>query len=142
MLAPAAALTNSGTAPRAARQMLSSTLGLEWLVSLIRGDVSGTGPTWISDHALVHHRHYPGALQLIQPNKPSTVPFAALECARCPQCYAKMTLARIMAGSPGFEIRSYECPECEHATVARVSIDLWAAPSVTSAPKSLWKHRK
>jgi hypothetical protein len=34
-----------------------------------------------------------------------------------------MTLARITPGSPGFEIRSLECPECEHAIAQRVAVD-------------------
>jgi hypothetical protein len=34
-----------------------------------------------------------------------------------------MKLTLITPGSPGFEIRSLECSECEHAIVQRVAID-------------------
>jgi hypothetical protein len=34
-----------------------------------------------------------------------------------------MMLARITPGVPGFEVRSFECPECEHSNVQRVAID-------------------
>jgi hypothetical protein len=34
-----------------------------------------------------------------------------------------MRLARITPGVPGFEIRSFECPLCEHAIVQRVAAD-------------------
>ncbi len=54
---------------------------------------------------------------------PSAAP-SAIDRPRCPKCYAKMTLARITPGSPGFEVRSLECPECEHAIAQRVAADL------------------
>jgi hypothetical protein len=62
-------------------------------------------------------------VSMLQPKKPSNVRFAANESARCPRCFAKMTLARVTPGSPGFEIRSLECPECEHAIARRVAVD-------------------
>jgi hypothetical protein len=34
-----------------------------------------------------------------------------------------MKLARIASESPGFEIRSFECPECRHAIAQRVAVD-------------------
>jgi hypothetical protein len=34
-----------------------------------------------------------------------------------------MTLTLITPGCPGFEIRSLECPECEHAIAQRVAVD-------------------
>jgi len=54
-----------------------------------------------------------------QPKKISRV--APVETQRCPRCHAKMMLTRIMPGSPGFEIRSFECPECRHAIAQRVA---------------------
>src|SRR3954451_14336938 len=32
----------------------------------------------------------------------------------CPKCGATMMLARIAADGTGFELRSFECPNCEH----------------------------
>jgi hypothetical protein len=34
-----------------------------------------------------------------------------------------MRLASITPGVPGFEIRSFECPHCEHTIVQRVAAD-------------------
>jgi ribosomal protein L37AE/L43A len=50
-------------------------------------------------------------------------PLSVIEQPRCPKCHAKMSLARITPGVPGFEIRSFECPHCEHAIVKRVAAD-------------------
>jgi ribosomal protein L37AE/L43A len=54
---------------------------------------------------------------MLEPKNPSR------DRPRCPKCHAKMTLARTTPGSPGFEIRSLECPECHHAIVQRVPAD-------------------
>jgi hypothetical protein len=32
----------------------------------------------------------------------------------CPKCRAHMMLARIMPARMGFDIRTFECPRCEH----------------------------
>jgi hypothetical protein len=34
-----------------------------------------------------------------------------------------MKLVRTTPGSPGFEVRSFECPECERILVERVAAD-------------------
>jgi hypothetical protein len=34
-----------------------------------------------------------------------------------------MKLTLVTPGSPGFEIRSLECPECEHAIAQRIAVD-------------------
>jgi hypothetical protein len=60
---------------------------------------------------------------MLQPKKNSLVALSAVESQRCPRCHAKMKLARITHGSPGFEIRSFECPECRHAIAQRVAVD-------------------
>ena len=75
-------------------------------------------------------------VSMLQPRKPSNVPFAANESARCPRCFAKMTLARITPGSPGFEIRSLACPECGHSIARRVAVDPAARSSLPG--KSPW----
>jgi hypothetical protein len=33
----------------------------------------------------------------------------------CPQCAAQMYLARIVPEKPGFDLRTFECPLCEHS---------------------------
>jgi len=52
-----------------------------------------------------------------------TPPLAAIAQPRCPRCHAKMRLAGITLGVPGFEIRSFECMHCEHAIAQRVAVD-------------------
>jgi transposase-like protein len=32
----------------------------------------------------------------------------------CPQCAAQMYLARIAPGNSGFDVRTFECPRCQH----------------------------
>jgi hypothetical protein len=32
----------------------------------------------------------------------------------CPTCQTTMRLARITSGPPGFDIRAFECPACNH----------------------------
>ena len=56
-------------------------------------------------------------------SKSKVPPLSAIEQPRCPKCHIKTRLARITPGGPGFEIRSFECPHCEHAIVQRVAAD-------------------
>ncbi len=32
----------------------------------------------------------------------------------CPQCAAQMYLARIEPEEPGYDLRTFECPRCQH----------------------------
>jgi hypothetical protein len=43
----------------------------------------------------------------------------------CPLCQTRTLLARITPGPIGFDIRTFECPACDHAhqTVADLLID-------------------
>ena len=65
----------------------------------------------------------PARFNLLQPKKCSSLQFAAQEPARCPKCFAQLTLVGITPGSPGFEIKSFECPECEYSIARRVAVD-------------------
>jgi hypothetical protein len=40
----------------------------------------------------------------------------------CPQCQTTTTLARITPGPTGFDIRTFECPECDHIHRAVVKL--------------------
>jgi hypothetical protein len=33
---------------------------------------------------------------------------------QCPKCTAPMYLARITLDQPGFDLRTFECPRCQH----------------------------
>ena len=38
----------------------------------------------------------------------------------CPQCSAQMYLARIEPEKPGHDLRTFECPRCQHVETAVV----------------------
>jgi ribosomal protein S27AE len=35
----------------------------------------------------------------------------------CPKCGTRMMLVRIFPDRPGFDVRTYECPRCEHEVI-------------------------
>lgn len=43
--------------------------------------------------------------------EPSLLPIAR---PRCPKCQGRMLLARIEAGPANSDLRTFECPKCEH----------------------------
>jgi hypothetical protein len=38
----------------------------------------------------------------------------------CPECSAQMYLSRIELKQPGFDLRTFECPRCQHVETAVV----------------------
>jgi hypothetical protein len=42
---------------------------------------------------------------------------------RCPKCTNRMMLARIAPGSRGFDVRTFECANCEHIQIVTVATD-------------------
>ena len=38
----------------------------------------------------------------------------SIERPRCPKCQDRMMLARIEPGPAGSDLRTFECPKCEH----------------------------
>jgi hypothetical protein len=47
--------------------------------------------------------------------RPSTPTTEAILRPPCPKCGTKMHLARIEPEKPGYETRTFECPNCEHS---------------------------
>jgi hypothetical protein len=45
------------------------------------------------------------------PSEPSLLP---IERPRCPKCQGRMMLARIEPGPGQSDLRTFECPKCEH----------------------------
>ena len=41
----------------------------------------------------------------------------------CPKCTAQMYLARIAPGTSGFDLRTFECPRCQHIETAVVQFE-------------------
>ena len=48
---------------------------------------------------------------------------AAIARAHCPKCDATMTLVRIARGPSGFDIRTFDCPTCDHAQIVTAAAD-------------------
>jgi len=46
----------------------------------------------------------------------------------CPKCHAHMTLARIVPASMGFDLRTFECTNCEHVRDVIVETDAFGRP--------------
>jgi hypothetical protein len=51
---------------------------------------------------------------------PSMLP---IERPRCPKCHDRMSLARIMPGPKGYDLRSFDCGKCNHALTVTVATD-------------------
>jgi hypothetical protein len=41
----------------------------------------------------------------------------------CPECTAQMYLARIELEKPGFDLRTFECPRCQHVETVVVNFE-------------------
>jgi hypothetical protein len=41
----------------------------------------------------------------------------------CPTCTAQMYLARIETEKPGFDLRTFECPRCQHVETVVVNFE-------------------
>ena len=50
-------------------------------------------------------------MPLAHSTEPSLLP---IERPRCPKCQARMMLARIELGPNHSDLRTFECPKCEH----------------------------
>ena len=46
------------------------------------------------------------------------------ERPECPECSALMYLAIIVTEKPGFDLRTFECPRCQHAETLAVESSL------------------
>jgi predicted nucleic acid-binding Zn ribbon protein len=51
---------------------------------------------------------------------PSLLP---VERPRCPRCQNRMALAQILPGPPGFDLRKFECDNCDHIVTLTVATD-------------------
>jgi hypothetical protein len=51
----------------------------------------------------------------------SLLPIEHPRCSKCRQ--VRMSLARIMPGPKGFDIRTFECAKCDHVMVVSVDHD-------------------
>jgi hypothetical protein len=54
---------------------------------------------------------------------PAVIPLLAIQGLRCPKCRTRMTLARILPGPTGFELRTFDCPGCDHVEKIAIASD-------------------
>jgi len=54
---------------------------------------------------------------------PAAIPLFAIQQLRCPKCCARMKLARTSPGPTGFELRTFDCSECDHAEQIAIPSD-------------------
>jgi hypothetical protein len=74
---------------------------------------------------------------------PAAIPLFAIQQLRCPKCRARMKLVRTSPGPTGFEFRTFDCSECDHAEQIAIPLDDpaksdavgWFTGRITSARK-------
>jgi hypothetical protein len=54
---------------------------------------------------------------------PAAIPLFAIQQLRCPKCRARMKLACTSPGPTGFEFRTFDCSECDHAEQIAIPLD-------------------
>jgi hypothetical protein len=58
---------------------------------------------------------------------------AQIQRPPCPNCLTHMMLARIMPARPGFDLRWFECPKCNHVHEVLVANEAFGSPFTPSA---------
>jgi len=53
----------------------------------------------------------------------AAIPLVAIQRLRCPECPARMMLARISPGPTGFEHRTFDCSRCDHIEKIAIALD-------------------
>jgi hypothetical protein len=53
----------------------------------------------------------------------AAIPLLAIQTLRCPNCRTRMTLAHISPGPTGFELRTFDCPKCNHVEKIVIASD-------------------
>ena len=52
----------------------------------------------------------------------AAIPLLALQHLHCPKCRTNLTFAGIAPGPTGFELRTFDCTQCDY--VEKIAIDL------------------
>jgi hypothetical protein len=53
----------------------------------------------------------------------AAIPLLAIQRLRCPKCRTRMVFARISPGPTGFELRTFDCPKCDHIEKIAIASD-------------------
>jgi hypothetical protein len=54
---------------------------------------------------------------------PAAIPLLAIQQLRCPKCRARMKLARTSPGPTGFELRTFDCSNCDNVEQIAIASD-------------------
>jgi hypothetical protein len=54
---------------------------------------------------------------------PSAIPLTAIDKLHCPECRARMELARVSAGPTGFEVRTFDCTRCDRVEKIAIALE-------------------
>ena len=54
---------------------------------------------------------------------PAAIPLFAIQQLRCPKCRARMKLARVSSGPTGFELRTFDCSNCDQVEQIAIPLD-------------------
>ena len=58
-----------------------------------------------------------------QSSHTSSPSLTSIERPHCPECDARMSLARVAPGPAGFDVRTFECGGCLHVHILTVETD-------------------
>ena len=53
----------------------------------------------------------------------AAIPLLAIQRLRCPKCRTRMLLSRISPGPAGFELRTFDCSNCDHVEKIAIASD-------------------
>jgi hypothetical protein len=53
----------------------------------------------------------------------AAIPLLAIQELHCPKCRTRMMFARIAPGPTGFELRTFDCANCDHVEKIAIASD-------------------
>ena len=53
----------------------------------------------------------------------AAIPLLAIQQLRCPKCQTRMMLARVSPAPNGFDLRTFDCPKCDHVEKIEIASD-------------------
>jgi hypothetical protein len=54
---------------------------------------------------------------------PAAISLLAIQQLHCPKCRARMMLESISPGPTGFELRKFDCPQCDYVEKVAIASD-------------------
>jgi hypothetical protein len=85
--------------------------------TILKSEQNGTAPVVCLDQGdfiTALYRHLPVTESVVVPPEPRRSVMITVHRPPCPKCQTTTMLARIAPGPSGFDMRTFECPACEH----------------------------